>query len=121
MPDDVGHFVVPAIVEILHRMHDSSVNRLQPIDHCRYRSLKNYVRGVIQKPVFVHARNGNNPSQIIVLWLLIFRLLFFRNVLVCHSPSIVVSNSASTSSTRSFSTRRLSMIKSCRSGVFFPM
>ena len=54
-PDDVRHFVVPAVVQFLHRVQDAPLHRLQPVFDMRHGAFEDHVRCVIQKPVLVHA------------------------------------------------------------------
>ena len=56
LADDVRHFVVLAVIHRLHRMKNTALNRLQTVLNRRDGSLKNDIRGIVQKPVLVHAR-----------------------------------------------------------------
>ena len=53
--DDVGHLVIASVIELLHGMQDASLNRFQSILNVRHRTLQNHIRGVVQKPLLVHA------------------------------------------------------------------
>ena len=89
--DDVGHLVVPAVVHFPQRVEDAALHRLEAVVDVGHGPVEDDVAGVVEEPGPVVARQR--------------RLA----VLEFHV------------STRSFSTRRLPMMKSCRSGVFLPM
>ena len=53
---DVGHLVVTAVVAALHGVEYASLHGFQSILRMRHGSLQYDVRGIVQKPVPVHAR-----------------------------------------------------------------
>ena len=54
--DDVGHFVVASIVEAAHRVQNASLHRFQSIVDVGNGTFQDHVRGIIQKPILIHAR-----------------------------------------------------------------
>jgi hypothetical protein len=52
---DVRHLVVASVIEALHRVQDASLHGLQAIVEVRHGTLKDDVRGIVQKPVLIHA------------------------------------------------------------------
>ena len=53
---DVRHLVVASIVEAAHRVQDASLHRFQSIVDVGNGTLQDYVRGIVEKPMLVHAR-----------------------------------------------------------------
>ena len=56
MSHDVGHLVVLAVVHPLHGMEDTSLHGLQSVHDMRDSPLENDIRGIVEKPLLVHAR-----------------------------------------------------------------
>src|SRR5690606_34217750 len=130
-------------------MHDAALHGFEPVFNPGDRTLENYVRCIIKKPVLVQAIQGHGMHRVLPCALTIrftfgcnnrrllngFLLLFGHCLLLtshlaqhskyyatassgCVSSSIFSSVSRSTLSS---SMRRLSMINSCRTGVFLPI
>ena len=53
----IGNFVVTAIIQLFQRMHNTTLNRLKSIFNSRNGALQNYIRRIVQKPIFVHSSN----------------------------------------------------------------
>ena len=53
---NVRHFIVSAVVHAFHGVHDTALHGLEAIFDIGYGTLQDYIRGVIQEPVLVHAR-----------------------------------------------------------------
>ena len=56
LTDDVSHFVVLTIIDGLHSMQNTTLHRLESILNRRHSALQNHIRGIIQEPILVHAR-----------------------------------------------------------------
>ena len=56
MSHDVRHLVVASIVEAAHRVQDASLHRFQSIVDVRNGTLQDHVRGIVEEPMLVHAR-----------------------------------------------------------------
>ena len=54
--DDICDLVVASVVEFAHRMQDAPLHRLQSVVDVRHGTFQNHIRGIVQKPVLVHAR-----------------------------------------------------------------
>ena len=52
---DVGHLVEVAVVGLLHGVHDASLHGLEAVLDVRHGALENYIGGIVEKPVLVHA------------------------------------------------------------------
>ena len=53
--DDVCHLVVTSVVHPLHRVKDAALNGLEAVGQMRHSALQNYIRGIVQEPILVHA------------------------------------------------------------------
>ena len=53
---NVGHLVETAVVQLLHRMKNAPLHRLQSILNVRHRTFKDDIRGIIEKPILEHSR-----------------------------------------------------------------
>ena len=88
MTYDVGYLVVAAIVHTFHRVQNSTLYGFQSVAQMGYGTLQDYVAGVIQKPVLIHAAKMMNRCGIkAVAWFIVgvlFRLFNLFN-LVVHS------------------------------------
>ena len=103
--DDVGDLVEPPIVHFVEAVQDAALHRLQAVVLVGHSPFEDYVRRVIQEVVVVHPGDLDDPFQrlswaftfrgVSLLVLRVYRWQFF----LAHS------------STKSFSTRRFSMIK----------
>ena len=58
---DIGHFVITAVLELFHRVENAALHGLQAIAQMRHSALHDYVTGVIEKIIGIHA------TQILVL------------------------------------------------------
>ena len=52
---DVGHLVVSPVVHALHRVQYSALHGFQSVLDMRHGTFENHIRGVVQKPVLIHA------------------------------------------------------------------
>ena len=52
----VGHLIISSVVDAPHGVQDASLHRLQPVVDVRHGPLQDHVRGIIQKPALIHAR-----------------------------------------------------------------
>ena len=103
--DDVGDLVEPPVVHFVEAVQDAALHRLEAVILVRHGPFEDDVRGVIQEVVVVHPGDLNDPFKrfssaftfrgVALLVLRVYRWHFF----LAHS------------STKSFSTRRFSMIK----------
>ena len=72
MAHDVGHFVVAAVVHALHRVQDAALYGLQTVLNVGDGAFQNDIRGVVEKPVLVHAAEVVNGGSIeAVDWLVV--------------------------------------------------
>ena len=55
MSHDVGHLVISAVVHALHRVHNAALHGLEAVLNVRHGTFQDYIAGVIQEPVLVHA------------------------------------------------------------------
>src|SRR5690606_450280 len=99
-----------------HGVHDASLHGFEPVVDRRHRPFEDYVRCVIEKPVLVESFYGQSHFSVVGSSIRSVSIQFH----VIHYSTPPFSNSIS-SATGSFSTRRFSRMKSCLSGVFFPM
>ena len=53
---EVGDLVVTAVVDDLHRMKDTPLDGFQSVLDMRHGAFEDHVRGVVQEPVLIHAR-----------------------------------------------------------------
>ena len=53
---DTRHLLGVAVVALLHYMHDAALHRLETVLNVGYGTLQNYVAGIVEKPVLIHAR-----------------------------------------------------------------
>ena len=54
--DDVGHLVVSAVVEALHRVEDAALHGFEAVAEVRHGAFEDDIGGVVEEPVLVHAR-----------------------------------------------------------------
>ncbi len=52
---DVGHLVEAAVVEGLHGVQYAALHGLEAVVDVWHGALENHIRGIVQKPVAVHA------------------------------------------------------------------
>ena len=131
LTDDVRDLVKSTIIHLLHRVKNPTLHRLQAVFDRRNSALKDYIGSIIQKPVFVHPCHWNRVmqafffavSQVSIVAHLLSQTNIFKSNCKNQAASISSSSSAflGSSSAKSFSILKLSMMKFCRSGVFFPM
>ena len=80
MTHDVGHLVVSAVVHSFHRVEYASLHRFQSVAQMGHGTLQDYIAGVIQEPVLIHAAEMVNRCGIkAVAWFIVgmlFRLLY---------------------------------------------
>ena len=74
MAHDVGHFIIASVVQTIHGVQDAALHRLQSIVEMRDGTLKDDVRGIVKKPVLVHA------AQLVLL----VRLLACSRNMICR-------------------------------------
>jgi len=55
VPDDVGHLVVPAVIQVLHGVQDAPLHGFQAIVQGGHGTLQDHVAGIVQEPFPVHA------------------------------------------------------------------
>ena len=55
MAHNVCNLIVTPVIKPLHGVQDTPLDRLQPVVDMRHRTFQNDIRGIIQKPVLVHA------------------------------------------------------------------
>src|SRR5690606_25573796 len=67
----IGNFVVTSVVQLFHGVHNTTLNGFKTVFHCRNSTLQNHIRGIIQKPFFVHSGNFGNGFGCIFLHFLI--------------------------------------------------
>ena len=77
MSYDICHLVVASVVQALHRVQDTSLNRLQSIVDMRNRTFQNNIRSIVQKPVLVHTAQLVFYSFVALVDRLIVRMCFF--------------------------------------------
>ena len=51
----VGHLVVSAVVQLLHRVEYAALHGFEPVGAVRHRTFQDYIGGIVQKPIAVHA------------------------------------------------------------------
>ena len=56
MAHDVGHLIIAAIVQALHRMEDAALYGFQAIADMRHGTFEDDIRGVVEKPRLKHSR-----------------------------------------------------------------
>ncbi len=144
LTDDVGHLVEAPVVDGFHGMENAALHRFQAVLDVRHGPFENHIRSIIQEPVLIHARKFahtplglRQPVELTgalrprtdraLSQLVRFSIgsrnrvaepsvLFVYILIVRHNQLIFKS-----SSTKSSSMRRLSMMNPCRSKVFLPM
>ena len=52
----VGHLIISSVVDPPHGVQDAPLHWLQPVVDVRHGPLQDHVRGIIQKPALIHAR-----------------------------------------------------------------
>ena len=52
----VGHLIISSVVDPPHGVQDASLHRLQPVVDVWHGPLQDHVRGIIQEPALIHAR-----------------------------------------------------------------
>lgn len=112
--DHVGDLVVAPVVQLLERVQDATLHRLEAVVERRDRAVENDVGGVFKKPALV----GLSERRLLVAAVDGLRFDFFCGVEIEIVLLVVVLAHAST---KSCSMRRFSMMNAWRSGVFFPM
>ena len=73
---DVGHLIISAIVHSFHRVENASLHRFQTVAQMGHGSLQDYVAGVIQEPVLIHAAKMMNRCGIKAVTWFIVGMLF---------------------------------------------
>ena len=55
MTNDVGNFIVASVLHALHGMQYTALHWLKTVFQMRHRTLQDNIRGVVEKPVLIHA------------------------------------------------------------------
>ena len=67
---DIGYFIVTTIVQLFHRVHNTTLYWLKTVFNSRYSTLQNYIRSIVQKPVFVHSGYfGNRIFGVFIIFI----------------------------------------------------
>ena len=117
MTDDIGNFIIPSVLQPAHRVEDSALNGLKSIVQVGYSPFQNYVRGILEEPIFIHTRKVGNILFTDTPIILSISLPIKVNIIYVLLAHFFISCSKTSSS----SILRFPIIKSCRSGVFFPI
>jgi len=131
VPDDVGHLVVAAVVELFHGMEDTPLHGLEAVHHVGHGPLHDDIRSIVEEPVAVHAREVGHlqqlgravapavaaghrhtfsPGEELLLLMQFFLIFFFLFVHIFSS--LPLCRLSCQTSTRSSSMRRLLMMNS---------
>ena len=68
LSDDIGYFVVAAIVHFLHRVKDAALYRLEPVLYGRDGAFQDNVGGVVQEVILVHPLEGEQSVCCFVVY-----------------------------------------------------
>ena len=80
---NVGHLVVAAVVHLLHRVQNTSLHGLQSVVYMRHGTLQYHVRGIVQEPVLIHAREVVHGRGVEAVYGLIVAVLVVLQVVLC--------------------------------------
>ena len=64
---DVGHLVETAVVQLTHRVEDTSLHRLQSVLQRGNGTVQNHIRGIVEKPILEHTLKGNHMIFFVVI------------------------------------------------------
>ena len=103
--DDIGDLVKPPIVHFVQAVKDAALYRFQAVILVGYSPFENDIRGVVQEVIVVHPSDLNDPFQCLS------SAFIFRGVALLVLRAFRWQYFLAHSSTKSFSTRRFSMIK----------
>ena len=77
MSHNVCNLVVSSVVQPLHGVQDASLYGFQSIVDVRNRTFQYHIRGIVQKPVLVHAAQLMLHGLVVLIDGLIVRMCFF--------------------------------------------
>ena len=83
---DVGYLIISPVVHTFHGVQDTSLHGLEAVLDVRNGALEYHIRGIIEKPVLIHATEMMHCSSVETVYgfivgmtlVLAFRLLLFR-------------------------------------------
>ena len=61
---DVGHLVVPPVLQLVHGVQDTALHRFQSVVNIRKSTVQNDIRSVVQVPFAVHGLRENDFMEI---------------------------------------------------------
>ena len=65
LADDGGHFRISAVIDLEHRMQDTSLDRFQSIVNMRHGPLEYDIRRVVEKPLLEHPGKPVLPAAVV--------------------------------------------------------
>ena len=55
MPHDIRHFIITSVIQPFHRMENTPLHWFQSVVDMRYSTFQYHIRGIIEKPILIHA------------------------------------------------------------------
>ena len=92
---DICNLIVTAILHALHRMENTTLNRLESILQVWHSALEDNIRGVVQEPILVHTRKtahtilGRGQHAILTLRSIVHHLLRINHLRLFNLQNIL--------------------------------
>ena len=80
---DIGHLIVAPVVEPLHRVEYAALHGFEAVAEVRHGTLEDNVRGIIEKPVLIHAGQLQVPVTVFHVGRLVRRMCLFLRIFIC--------------------------------------
>ena len=80
IPYDIGYFVIATVLQLIHGVHDTALYRLKAILQGGDSTFKDYIGGIVEKPILVHPTDTGNGLLRFPLWGLWWYRVFFHKI-----------------------------------------